>query len=132
MDKTEFLKMCQAFAHENQSYEVGEVLRGQKKEAGTAFYAAWTSGGESGGDCYGGKARPYTSDTPEAEFDALDKFLEAFFPDITYLTFRKMERKVERDTHNGYGDYYGNCVNYAFKKLAFEDVWDALEEAGLV
>lgn len=141
MDKSQFFAECQQFANAHLPFELRQHLITEKYPSVNrwstdglpldAFYAAWETGGYSGGSCYGGTASRYSSNSPEAELGGLDEFLEKHAPAVTLLVFRKLERRVKRDSFTE-GGYYGNSTEHAYKWLTFEDAWTTLVEAGLV
>lgn len=143
MDKAEFFEQCRNFSAEAIDFEVKEILELKRRRsrfsygAGddipvTAFMAVWRTGGYIGGNCMNDDV-PYfkKSNTPEAELESLDKFLNCHFPDVPYKLVRQLERKVVREELSQ-SEYYGNTSDYVLKSLEFEDVWVIFEEAGLV
>jgi hypothetical protein len=144
MNKTEFFAECAQFSKKHISYEASNELYRQGRDGRRAmkqseldsvpleaFYGVRETGGYAGGNCWGDSAHPFTSNSGEARLNGLDEFLEAHFPSISFLTYRKMERNLESSNFTESG-YYGNCTDYELKSLRFEHVWDVLLEAGLV
>lgn len=81
------------------------------------IYMEWETGGVSGGSCWeSSDPQPYTCDNPEPSFDVLDKIIEAVMPDLSYMNYKKLCFLIETGTRHQ-REYYGNCVNYRFKKI---------------
>lgn len=91
----------------------------------------WHVGGSSGASCWGGTPEPYSTGTPEPEWDALNEILDHFCPNITYLKFRGIMAKVESGSQ-GEGDYYGNETMYSIRALPLRTLYDHMVEKGLL
>lgn len=102
------------------------------KQGRAAFQVEWSTGGASGGSCWGGEATEYASDEVEPEFTSFDNALEVLCPSITFLQYKKLSKAVvEVDTYTR-NDYYGNYTNYMSKTVYLDDLLTTLEEMGLV
>jgi hypothetical protein len=92
----------------------------------------WVTGGEQGGNCWDDNASPCGVDAEiEPEFKQLDEILTAISPGITFLQYKSLMTKVVYDTETEY-EYYGNYADYGTKKISIDDVWNFLQEQGLV
>ena len=130
MTKEEFLALCAAHASGG-----GEptycVKRYAKDLAGANFIRIETTGGMSGGSCWGNTPSHYTSEVADPGIGpALDSFLEAHFPSVSFMRYRRLFGLVKvRET--GESEYYGNSTDFSVWYLSFEDAWSVLEdEAG--
>jgi len=91
----------------------------------------WTMGGLTGGSCWSaddGADTPVDPD-PEPELGGLDKLLEIFYPNITYLQYKKLVAEiVQRETYRQ-SEYYGNCYVKGVKKFNIDVLCDYLDDA---
>ncbi len=79
-------------------------------------YMRWSSGGVSGGSCWdSSNPQRYTNDN-SPEFKALDLTLEIIDPNITYLTYKKIEKLICSSEETDW-EYYGNCTDYEIKYI---------------
>ena len=101
------------------------VYHGWSKAPGTPVLALkWCLGGTAG-SCWGDKSSVCAESEPA--WTHLEDILEHFYPNITHLQFRKLERlaKVEKCEDN---DYYGGETWHAVKILTLEDLYEFLAE----
>lgn len=92
----------------------------------------WTTGGMTGGSCWGGKVEYPVEAEPEPEFESLDKLLERYSPSITFLQYKRlMSYAVTKDDSDG-GDYYGNYYNHTKKSIKLKDIYDYLTGQNLL
>lgn len=83
----------------------------------------WRVGGQGGGSCWddGETDRHYPLDAdPEEELTELDKILEIFAPNLTFLQYKKLTREVVTRGSRTQNDYYGNYTSYASKSVNLE------------
>lgn len=92
------------------------------------FSASWSLGG-TWGNCWGGKGT--SSPDVEPEMTQLDDFLIKNFPQVSYMQYKIIARKIDTQTHGNH-DYYGGSTQEATKTLSFNDLHDALLEAKVV
>jgi len=146
MDKIEFTQLAESAAREGMQdfdwavcrYVISTQLKCLKYEtpaledfAPTAFYFVDETGGSEGGNCWGGEARHYTKAPSEADkFEALDLFLEEYFPAIPFLAYRKLMRQMHKEEFRD-SDPYSNSTNYDVRSLSFDVLWEVLEAANL-
>lgn len=87
-------------------------------------------GGSSGGDCWGGTARDYSTGA-SAEFPkaALDAIVKALAPGLGWQAYAALldRRKISR---RSVGEYYGNGTDYEAASLSYQEIFDALSEDG--
>jgi hypothetical protein len=93
------------------------------------FMVKWEIGGHSGGSCWGGEAKPFFTSDPEKEFDDLDEILQKVVPNITFLQYRILLKKldIQYDEHR-VGDYYGNDTIYKRKFFHIARLYELLKE----
>lgn len=93
----------------------------------------WTIGGQTGGSCWDTNESVYqpVSAEPEPEFEELDKVLEAFWPNITYLQYKALVNNLvsRRESHES--AYYGNWYEKAYKTVDLVDLEAYLKEKGV-
>ena len=85
---------------------------------------SWRTGGTTGGSWQGG-----TSNVPLDAEDRpawLEEIFEQVMPEITFLKFRKLQRKVVDHSYT-VNEYYGNSTVYAFQTLKVSDILDVLD-----
>lgn len=89
------------------------------------FSVEWTTGGMSGGNCWGDSANYSVEADPEPDFDVLDEILMEICPSITLKEFRMIMKDpdlVEFKTWDDY-EYYGNYYSKASKQANLEVLW---------
>lgn len=92
----------------------------------------WSTGGMSGGSCWGDEATPYSNDYTPKCFLSLDKLIEMLCPNISFLVYKELERElVNEDSTTDY-EWYGNLNNYAVKTVDLKDLLMFLLEKELV
>ena len=92
------------------------------------FVAEWSMGG-TWGNCWGDKGT--SSPDVEPEMTELDNFLINNFPQVSYMQYKIIARKIDTQTSSD-SDYYGGSTQKATKTLSFNDLHDALLEAKIV
>lgn len=139
MTQEEFFDLAKAYMVRkvSEDYTLGMVLRGlqtyerrREEPVIDSFWRAAETGGVSGGSCWdSSNPQPYASMVDDPGIGAtLDGFLEEHFPNISFLTYRKLVTKVSSRDHTEY-EYYGNRTDYRLWSLSFEDAWNILEAA---
>lgn len=86
------------------------------------------TGGNSGGSCYGGEASYQAEDNPQFNNDYLDKILESIAPEVTYLTYRKIEKSIIKTMEYTQSEYYGNNDIYHVQLIPIVPLIEMLEE----
>lgn len=81
--------------------------------------------GMSGGNCWGDDASPYRTDEQFSKFDAFDDYLERYYPDISFLKYRRLRASVVSSTEHIEREYYGN---YSVKERQILDLVKLCEE----
>lgn len=89
------------------------------------LYIKWSTGGYSGGNCWGGEAEGYTSTEEEPDFDCLDNILANYCPNISYLKYKKLAELIECEYYTNH-EYYGNSTDYCVKKIEIRKLYDFL------
>lgn len=93
------------------------------------IYWEWCTGGITGGNCWSeGGHRSYVSD--DEERSELDRVLEIFYPNITFLEYRNLDL-AHRGSYSEY-EYYGNSTDYAFKYVKVKDLYDWLIKKNVI
>jgi len=92
----------------------------------------WTTGGMSGGDCWGHKATSFVSDEQPEELTDLDKILESVCPDISFLQYKNISRAVVENFSYTNNEYYGNVTNHAGKECDLKKLYNTLIEKNLL
>ena len=106
----------------------GFYMRRDKPVKDCWIIKRWTIGGLSGGSCWGTERYAITAD-PEPEFIDLDEILAEVAPEISYLEYKKLLRKVDAcDTTTTDHDYYGNHTDDAIKAINIKNLYDSLAE----
>jgi hypothetical protein len=96
-----------------------------------AIYISWSTGGQSGGSCWGNSEHYAVEGEAQPDFDELDKILEAICPEITFMKYKNLCREVIKDDSYCSNDYYGNYTNYARKVVGMRNLYDAINSRGL-
>lgn len=88
-------------------------------------YMRWNCGGISGGSCWdSSRPRHYEGDD-KPEFKALDYLLEEIYPNITYLTYKKISGIVNNVDYSE-GGYYGNRDDYEIEYILVSKLLELL------
>lgn len=93
----------------------------------------WETGGMSGGNCWDNSdPRPYKTNEKEPDFTILDDILALFCPDMNFLTYKTLVGKVvEYDEYTEH-EYYGNSVDYSYKRVDLEQLYKELQGVSLL
>lgn len=89
----------------------------------------WSGGGTWSN--YKGDEGSIEADSPK-EFVKLDKLLEKIAPNITYLQYKKIEKKCISIEETREYDYYGGCETNLRWKCDLEALYDLLKEMKLI
>lgn len=93
------------------------------------LHREWTTGGVTGGSCWGGVADQPVSGEEEPEDTFLEEILELLVPNLTYLQYRKLVKANLYDKYDaGYTDYYGNYTTREGRRLSIERLYNTLVE----
>ena len=95
-----------------------------------ALVLSWSTGGITGGSCWGGENHAYSSGEVEPDWEDLDRILEHFCPNITHLKYKAVMRASSTDDYEQ-NEYYGNSRNYALRVMKIKDLWQVLNEKKL-
>lgn len=90
------------------------------------IYSRYESGGNTGGNCWGGTAYPYTSDIPKDHMKVLDIILEKVCPKISYLQYKKIQELVH-DSEKSDWEYYGNSTDWRIEYILLSELETLLE-----
>ena len=86
------------------------------------------TGGVSGGSCWGGNPHSYSTGKSFGEQSALDTFLEEFFPDVSFLRYRKLRREVVSEEDHCDREYYGNYTDYRLRIIDVDKLLEMLND----
>lgn len=89
----------------------------------------WTTGGMSGGNCYGDSPNYGVEADEEPDLEILDEILLETSPTTTFMEYRLITKDrdvIERRTWED-REYYGNYYAKASKKLNLEALWKYVE-----
>ncbi len=91
------------------------------------IYMRHETGGVSGGSCWDTSNPTYYSSKEEIpNFQALDLLLEYLCPNITYLTYKKIDALIESNEEIEW-EYYGNRTDYLIKFIRLSKMESFLE-----
>ena len=91
---------------------------------------SWTVGGLTGGNCWGDEADKSITAEEEADFTQLDKFLETYYPNISFLQYKKLLPLIKTHDYT-VGEYYGNYTDYRVRYIEFVDLIEAMSDLDL-
>lgn len=91
----------------------------------------WTTGGLTGGSCWGDEANRPVSSEPEPELNALDRILEKICPNITLIQYKKLVHSVVSYRSGTNHEYYGNYYEYSSKRVYLENLERYVIQEGL-
>lgn len=97
----------------------------------TTIEVRWTTGGMTGGNCWGGKANCSISSDPEPEFEDLDRILEQACPQIGFIQYKRIVQDIVKYDRKTSYEYYGNYYNYSIKTVNLEKLEQYLIKANL-
>lgn len=94
----------------------------------------WTTGGQRAKSCWGGEHGGYYAREvePEPEFKELDKILEIFAPQITYLQYKVLVDEMIAMKMGEDNDWYGNTEEYSEKTLSLVQLYNYLCKNGFI
>lgn len=87
-------------------------------------YARAHTGGYSGGDYRGSKAKKF-SVSANTNFDALDAACLVIKPNISLFEYRKIRSAVTESAKTCY-EYYGNCDDYIVQYIPLSTIYSIL------
>ena len=87
----------------------------------------WTTGGMTGGSCWGGGLHPVDPEPPEELVD-LDKILTIVCPNISFLQYKALCSELVKTESYTNSEYYGNYYNKVQKILFIDDLYSYLTE----
>ena len=94
--------------------------------------SSWTTGGLSGGDCWGGSACNPVGSEPEPEFNELDKVLGLFEPTISFLTYKDIIKQLVKVEESTSSDYYANYTNESRKIVDLKALFNYLCDKNVI
>lgn len=86
----------------------------------------WTTGGMSGGNCWGDDANYPIEGDPEPELEKFDSIIEHLFGGgINLSNYKKLCRSLIKTETGSYNEYYGNYTNWSKKYVNLEELYKA-------
>ncbi len=85
----------------------------------------WTTGGMTGGSCWGGNLYAVSPDPPEELLD-LDKILTLVCPNISFLQYKTLCAELVKTESYTNSEYYGNYYERIQKILFIDDLYSYL------
>lgn len=107
-------------------YDADKSLEDLLKSGYIGF--ATRTGGNSGGSCWGGEPSYEAESNVSLDSDYLDKVLEVISPEVTYLTYRKIEKSIIKTMEYTKHEYYGNNDIYYVQLIPIADLVSMLAE----
>jgi hypothetical protein len=102
---------------------------GRERDVRLCLEATWTTGGMSGGSCWGDDANYPVDAEPEPDDTTVDTILERVAPSLTFLQYRKLMRADLYERTNGVqNEYYGNYTTWTRRTLKLRTFYAALRE----
>jgi hypothetical protein len=92
---------------------------------------AWSTGGYSGGSCWGDEAQPYSTDNGPPEVDVLDTLMEQIAPNISFIVYKNIRSKLIKPFNYSESEYYGNYTDYSGRAFSLNELYVELTNAGL-
>jgi hypothetical protein len=134
MEKQEWMQALEDFQknHENPELKFyGYRHESWKSETDLktfqGFYSEpWVIGGRTGGNPWGEADRDSDAEEPK-EINLLDEFLEKYYPNITFLQYKRLMRLIKNLTWTN-DEYYGNSSDYKCAYITFEDISEYLSK----
>jgi hypothetical protein len=138
MDKNEFVKrvaeiITSLYRKEGDRYDIYDTcLHGEKATEDDYLREKWVTGGQRGGSCWGDDADLPVEADAEPEFSDLDRVLEDVCPKITFLQYKSVVAGVVMNGSREAREYYGNYTTYGMKVVRLGDLYETLQEKGLL
>lgn len=107
-----------------EEYEVEQIL-----DSMTLKSSNWSLGGTWGG--WDGTSGSVSADTP-LDFSFFDKVLEVICPEISFLKYKMLVGACCKIVQSRERDYYGGSTIEAHHECDVQDLYDALNEMGLL
>lgn len=92
------------------------------------FETSWSLGGISN-NCWGDSSPVSAEIEPELPF--LDEFFIEFYPQVSFMQYKIVNKLVSRDTYSD-GDYYGGSTQNGKKSLSFADLSQGMIQAKII
>jgi hypothetical protein len=91
----------------------------------------WLSGGTEGGNCWSDGGHYEIDPEPEPQtWPELESILETYWPDISFLQYRKHILPLFKRDHYTVYEYYGNSEQYTCKVVLLKELFDVIMENG--
>jgi hypothetical protein len=87
----------------------------------------WAIGGKWGGNPWNDDELKEMSPDDPKDIDLLDEFLEFCMPNITFLQYKKLTKRIKHQQWSD-NEYYGNYTDYKCAYISFDDVADCLAD----
>jgi hypothetical protein len=99
-----------------------------------------SSGGSSGGDCWGGRSSSYDNSESEIKGDIVSELSYYLKENLGLSNVDDLLSEIAEELYSGgyfdtssdYGDYYGNYTSYTCYLLPFKTLFEKLKEKSLI
>lgn len=132
----EFVNKVEQILSDNYSYQFRKIgLPGYhgvrmpifgRDQSDFSLYVSWSGPGSSGASCWDSEPSKDYPASQQESLDSLDKVLETVYPNISYLTYKRLEKSIVRGQTNDFVDYYGNTSSTEFKAIYLDDLYQFL------
>jgi len=97
------------------------------------IHVKWSTGGISGGSCWGtSEPQRYISTQSAEELSELDEILKLVCPNISFLVYKDIYGKVVHEEQYSQYEYYGNQTDYTIRFCLLSELFDVLNGKGLL
>lgn len=86
------------------------------------------TGGRSGGDCWGSQSSEERDNDIDTYNNYLDNILEIIAPELTYLTYRKIDKNIIKKSQYTKHEYYGNSDVYHVELIPIKELVETLND----
>jgi hypothetical protein len=87
---------------------------------------SWTTGGLSGGSCWGGEPDTGVQGEREPEFRDFDTILEHFYRAVTFLAYKRLTAELVHYADYTENEHYGNYYHKAEKWIDLKELFEVL------
>lgn len=88
----------------------------------------WSTGGMSGGSCWGDEPEYFSCDEKEPEFLYLDSIIEYYYPKVGFIQYKRLIQELVKYSSDREYCYYGNYDDYSIKEVDLKKLYFKLQE----
>lgn len=93
------------------------------------LFVEWTIGGMDGGNCWDDIPKHFPLSTDDEPDDiVLDRILEEFYPNCSFLEYKKISKDVYEYETKEHKEYYGNYRIVKYRKILVDVLYSFLKE----